>query len=270
MVMLVAMAFSCNRTVENRKSSAIAVSGDTTYNDSIEYEKVLDQILLTVPKETKPVAGYRFAVQGDFNGDGLTETLTEHYTSGPGQPETNKFYDSLVNIDQLIALTARKQAFSFVSCSNGKIDTLQICSGRRHFGLSLLNNEGDLNGDGSDEISYVVNWADWSSLNTCYLMGYTGNRWEKLYSFSIWDWQLPDLPQTYSQYGLFGLEDKIINTTDTRANQQIEQQLNEFEGFIKLVKPGTIQIRYRNEESFEDTIVVDLQHRKTRIKEKQH
>jgi hypothetical protein len=137
-----------------------------------------------------PVMGHRFILHGDFDGDGHPDTLTEHFFSGIDHRETNKYFKN-VDYDQQVRLNDQRNPFCFVSSSNGKIDTLPV-SGGPLFGLSWLKNEGDLNGDGTDEVSYVINLADWSNLNHCTLVTYRHHRWEELYRFAIWDSQLPD------------------------------------------------------------------------------
>lgn len=195
-----------------------------------------------------PILGSRFVLHGDFDGDGLQDTLTEHFFSSIDNRETNKYYKDL-DYELLVRLNDQQSPFSFVSSSNGKIDTLHIGSGIL-FGLSWLKNEGDLNGDGTDEVSYVPDLADWSSLNHCVLMTYRHHRWEVLYRFSIWDWQLPDLPQTENEYGLLGLQDKAIggDAAASRAN---------FSGFIKKIKPGKIMVWFENKGE-QDSAVVHL------------
>ena len=135
---------------------------------------------------------------------------------------------------------------------------MHISSGGQLLGLSYLKNEGDLNGDGTDEVSYVVNWADWSNTNTWHLVTYKNKKWKELYSFAIWDWQLPDLPETFNQYGLIGLEQKIINTTNVTMNKRIEKELKDFKGLVKKVKTNKIQVIFKNNEAEEDTMIVDL------------
>jgi len=218
-----------------------------------------EQLDSTFIAKLKPIFGYRFVIKGDFDGDGKTETLVEHFFDRLTNKETNKFYDSL-DYDRLVGIIVKyKDPFSFILSDNKNIDTLIIYSGGQLLGLSFLKNEGDLDGDGADEISYVVNWADWSNLNTSHLMTYKHNRWKELYSFEIWDWQLPDLPQTFNQYGPFGLQDKIINTTNDTTYQRLTKELESFRGFIKKIKTNKIQVRFRNEESMEDSTIVDLQ-----------
>jgi hypothetical protein len=203
----------------------------------------------------KPVFGYRFVITGDFDGDGKSEKLIEHYFSALNQQEANKFYDG-VDYDQLVDLAYQKKPYTFVSSDNPALDTLHITDEGQNFGLSFLKNEGDLNGDGTDEVSYVVNWADWSNLNTWCVMTFRNNKWEELYSFSIWDWQLPDLPETFNEYGLFGLENKVIHVDNT--NQQSVNELKHFKGLLRKIKTRQIQTIRMNEEAMLDTMLVDL------------
>lgn len=193
-----------------------------------------------------PIMGSRLVLYGDFDGDGLPDTLTEHFFSSIDNRETNKYYKDL-DYELLVRLNDQQFPFSFVSSSNSKIDTLRIGS-ESLFGLSWLKNEGDLNGDGTDEVSYVVDLADWSSLNHCTLMTYRHHRWEVLYRFPIWDWQLPDLPQTENESGSFGIPDKTVggDAAASRAN---------FSGFIKKIKPGKIMVWFENKGEQDSTIV---------------
>jgi hypothetical protein len=187
-----------------------------------------------------PVFGYRFVVEGDFDGDGRKENLTEHFYSKKLDRECCKFYDSL-DYDQLVAFTVSKEPFSFVTTDNNKIDTLDIGSELPLLGLTFMKNEGDLDGNGTDEISYVVNVADWSNCNTCHIVTYEKNSWKELYSFNVWDWQFPDLPGTVNQNVLLGLDEKNI-----------------FPGIINKIKPGVFTITYHNFETGLDTLTVKL------------
>jgi len=231
---------------------------DSLQRDTAVNKNSLEEILKTIPKNIKPVLGYRFIVSGDFDGDGKKEDFIEHFYSGLDNKETNKFYDSLPDYTQLVALTIKKEPWSFVISNNKNIDTLPIASTGQLLGLAFLKNEGDLNGDGTDEVSYVVNWASWSNLNTWHIVTYKNKKWAELYSFPIWNWQLPDLPETFNQYGLFGLENKIAITTNDTLNKKMEQQLKAFKGLVKKIRTNKIQIIFRNDEAEEDTMMVDL------------
>lgn len=165
------------------------------------------------------VFGNRFKVVADLYGKGTLDTVTEVYFSRLLGRETAKFmtewsYDSLVKrsyeLDPLVLLHA----------SSAPMDTLDQ---RGHgFGLALLVNEGDLNGDGGDELGYVLDHADWSSLNTYRVIGLVDGRWKELFAFPIWDWQLPALPGYGREYGNAGQTDRAVDTsTDARFSADL-------------------------------------------------
>ncbi len=239
----------------------VSYNGSTKEKDeaTVSHTDTLKQENSNTKQDTlKPVFGYRFVINGDFDGDGKKEKLIEHFVSGIDNKETNKFYEGLTDYEQLIELTVKKNPISFVVSDNKRIDTLHIFSGGQQLGLSYLKNEGDLNGDGTDEVSYVINWADQSNINTWHLVSYKNNKWTEIYSFPIWDWQLPDLPQTCNQYGLFGLDNKIINTNNDTVNIRLEKELINFKGLVKKIKTNKIQVIFMNEAAEEDTMIVDL------------
>ncbi len=188
----------------------------------------------------KPVFGYRFMIVGDFNGDGKKEQLVERFFDKEAKQETNKFFEG-ITYDSLLSLNAKKKLQCFVVSDDEKLDTLKIAS-PFHLGLSYLKNEGDLNGDGTDELSYVVNHADWSNLNTWHLATYRNNRWVELYAFGIWDWELPELPHDQND----------------STNHRLEGELKSFQGLVTPIKKGVIQIAFRNDEAELDTMIVDL------------
>lgn len=249
------LLFSC-------KTSPPKIQEETTLSliEDLQRAIVLNNIGSASETEDslKPVWGYRFVIEGDFNGDGEKEKLIERFVSCIDYEETNKFYENLPDYDELVSLTMKKEPRSFLLSDNPLIDTLPISANAQQLGLSYLKNEGDLNGDGTDEVSYVVNWADWSSINTCYLVTYRDGKWETLYSFRIWDWQLPDLPGVVSQYGLFGLDDKGNISPDDTINMLQERELLNFEGLIQKIETNKIQIIYSNDEAEMDTIIVQI------------
>lgn len=263
-ILISTLLFSCDNSTKKTQDEKRVSHVDTLQLDSSKSRNPIEETLKNIPENIKPVLGYRFILTGDFDGDGKKEKLIEHFYSLLDNKETNKFYDSLSNYNQLVALTEKKEPYSFVSSDNRRIDTLHISTDDQLLGLSYLKNEGDLNGDGTDEVSYVIDWADWSSWNTWHLVTYKNKKWTELYSFPIWDWQLPNLPETFNQYGLFGLEQKIINTTNDTVNKRIEKELLDFKGLVKKVKTNKIQVIFRNDETEEDTMIVDLKQLKSK------
>jgi hypothetical protein len=194
----------------------------------------------TSPKPLRPVFGYRFVITGNFDGSGKIDTLTEHFFSALTHKETNKFYED-ADYDQLVDSGYKKKTYCFISSSNKHIESLPIET-KPQFGLSYLKNEGDLTGDGTDDISFVVNYADWSSVNFCIIMAYKKGKWQRIFSFEIRDSQLPELPQVNELYGPFGLQDAVIDEGNYPANKLIEKRLKAFGGLIKKISNNNIRV----------------------------
>ncbi len=244
----------------SRKNPQVIVDslkGNALKEDSLT---PMEKTLRSVPKNAKPRFGYRFVIRGDFDGDGRQDTLTEHYFSLRYGEETNKYYDSLEDYDQQVAMAVNKVPYSFVSSNTRAIDTLSIWRGGQLFGLAYLKNEGDLDGDGADEISYVIDWADWSSINTGYLMSYKHHKWKELYHFDIWDWQIPQLPQFSTSFGLFGVGGIVSTMGNDTMNTRLQNDLDSWPGFIKKIGKNKIRVIYRNWASEMDTAIIDLRH----------
>lgn len=206
-------------------------------------------------QEPIPVFGYRFVIRGDFDGDGKLEKLSERYISTIDNKEINKFYEGIDDYGDMVDLAIKRDPKSFVLSNNKQIDTLQISSGGQLFGISYLKNEGDLNGDGTDEVSYVIDYADFSNLNAWHIVTYKNGKWQELYQFPIWDWQLPNLPTNSNQYGPFGTENKNIDATE---DIETEWELHGWEGLVRKIQVNKIEVIYRNEEADMDTMVVNL------------
>lgn len=248
---------ACKPTPQTKPLEA-SIANDSALTDSLAFAKVLDSIRSTIPHDVKPVMGYRFRVNGDFDGDGTKEMLAEYYRGMDLKAEMPKFYDSTVTYEQLMAVAWNRKAYSYGVTGKANIRPLVFSNSARQLGLAWLHNEGDLDGNGTDELSYVINWADWSSTNLCHVMTYRNQRWEKLLEIPIWEWQLPELPLTYSQYGLFGIEAMMVDNPMLEEAKTAEDSLKHFKGFIRRIKPGMIIIHYRNTEACEDSLRIDL------------
>lgn len=99
----------------------------------------------------------RFAIRGDWDGDGFDEMLYEG--------DTKLFSD------------------------NKDITPLQLTG---DLGVFFLINEGDLDGDGGDEISFMTVNRDFTNLNVIRVWSYTGNRWQEIFQVDAHLWDCPN------------------------------------------------------------------------------
>lgn len=212
--------------------------------------KVEDTLKMT------PVFGYRFSLIGDFNGDTIKDTLFEKVTSLDTNKEINKYYEE-IEYDDLVEVTIKKNPSVSLVSNSSKIKTFDLDISGQIFGFSFLKNEGDLNGDGTDEISYVADYADFSSLNRMVIITYINQKWIELYEFPIWDWLLPQTPISNNRYGLFGVEKKDY-VKDKSINDSLILAFNKFPGLIKKIKKRKIQVKYRTDEADLDSMMVKL------------
>lgn len=181
-----------------------------------------------VPVNTE-IFGNRFRVVADLHGVGSHDTVTEVYFSQKLGAEAPKFiadwsYDSLVErsyqLEPLVMLRSTSAPMYTVSKAG------------HGFGLLYLVNEGDLDGDGADELGYVLDNADWSSLNTYHVISLTEGRWIELFAFPIWDWQLPAVP---------GSERLHVRAGQTEVVKDTELSTRTATGLVLPVEPGVVK-----------------------------
>jgi hypothetical protein len=239
----------------------IGVSSCTTRAKTVLSDNTSEPtaVLPPLPENATPIFGYRFAIEGDFDGDGKKEMLTEHLISLIDRKETNKYFE-VEDYGDMVGLTIKKRNYSFLLSENTKIDTLRVHREGQIYGISFLKNEGDLNGDGTDEVSYVIDWADFSSMNSWNIVTYRKGSWKELYSFRISDGLLPDLPEATNRYGPFGADGKTI-VKDT-ANERVARELLQWKGLVKRMKKNKIQVTYSTVDAGLDSMVVNLKHPK--------
>lgn len=192
--------------------------------------------------------GHRFKLLADVNGDGRADTLTERFVDPATGQETDKFIVD-TPYDSLAARIWRMAPKCFVECSDKSVGRLVIRRGDS-FGLAHCMNEGDLNGDGREEIGWVGDWVDYSNVNTYHITSWNGSKWVELASFEMWEWQLPDLPGSIREFGLFG-----------QTGRQILDSILTEEPAADLVWPagqGRIHVLGKTEEADLDTLTFPL------------
>lgn len=167
-------------------------------------------------------------IAGNWDGSGKNKLLKEHYFSrAKGKevisPSRSEASDSIDYMD-LIEMSIKLDATSYLLDDERTMDTLFVSKGRNAqiFGVFYLKNEGDLDGDGADEIGFVPEWAQMSSTNQYYIMSYKDGKWVNYFSFPIWTW------------------------------------MEDFDGLVKKVDKNKFRIRFRNSEAMEDSMIIDL------------
>lgn len=103
----------------------------------------------------------RFSIRGDFDGDGFEENLYESY-------------------DKLFS-------------DNQELTPLKLDG---DLGVYFLINEGDLDGDGGDEISFMTVYRDYSNINFFRIYSYTGNSWNEIFSCKVHEYDCPNYSPT--------------------------------------------------------------------------
>ncbi|MFT5822368.1 MAG: hypothetical protein ACI8ZM_003624 [Crocinitomix sp.] len=68
-----------------------ATSPDKANDSNLDTDKITRPIDHSVKDIITPIFGYHFIIEGDFNGNGIQDTLVEHYISQSNWKETDKF-----------------------------------------------------------------------------------------------------------------------------------------------------------------------------------
>jgi hypothetical protein len=168
--------------------------------------------------ESKSNLIFKNVISGDFNGDGVNDTLTEILISS----KNNSSIDELPELeyDSLVAFIHLQQTKLSLKSNHENIPELMTVNWNDSFGFLWLMNEGDLNGDGTEEISLVVDWADWSAVNHCFIYSLINGKWIELTKFEIREWQLYDSQDGESFEGFIMKNqngESMINTFDEEA-----------------------------------------------------
>ena len=188
--------------------------------------------------------GHRFEIYGDFDGNGTIDTLKEYYNSEKTQKPLAKHYSHLNTFEALQDYIAAQNPYTFLASEKQNIDTFKLIKDAQSYGLLYLKNEGDLNGDGNDEISYVLDWLDYSALNTCYIASYKNKTWQILYEFEIWDWLVPPYAK--------------VSPKDTAALKELKIEYKAFNGLVKKLDNNLIEVIHVNEDAEKAVLQVQL------------
>ena len=121
-------------------------------------------------------------VVGNFNGYGI-DTLFQYNYSGLSKMEIDSSACPYQNDwETVIHWFINQQANAFLTINKNKSDTLHLGLAQ---GLYCLINIGDINSDGRDEIALVVDYLDFSRVNSCKIYTLCNAKWVLLKQFGI-------------------------------------------------------------------------------------
>lgn len=195
---------SCNEITKTEKKPK--AEQEQEYEPGVTYDSIVKNVII-----------------GDFDGDGKEDKLKELFVSSIN----NSSIDALPQLgyDSLVTLIHGKEPILSLTSKTKNIPEL-ILTKSASFGIMWLKNEGDLNKDGTDEISVVIDWADWSQVNSCIVYSLKNKLWIKYAKFKIREWQIS---QNSNFNGFISKKEKgIYNalTFDSEGNE-ILKPLNE-------------------------------------------
>lgn len=133
---------------------------------------------------------HRTNLKGDFNGDGVSEILYESVMSHV----TGKQIDSLVYENfpggfydpytgMVVAMCDLKPSVKLKSPDG--LPDLKLNHTNQVFGVLDIKNLGNINEIPGDEFAVIVDWADWSNVNTCQIYSLINDEWNHVFEFEI-------------------------------------------------------------------------------------
>ncbi len=231
---------ACQTRQEQPKPGAVAsektVSLEQQRKDSLEEDVAVQQ------GKYKTWWGYRFHIEGDFDGDGKKEVLTEKLISARTGKEIGKFCglegDTMPECDWTARVNRFRQPKCVLQCSNAKVrDYKATTDSSGTIGLIFLQNVGDLNGDGTDEIAFLEDGGGCNSgIREIQLATCKKGKWEVLIKSET---RLDNLP-------FFNREESIVTVEDLNNPlvKTFEKELAETPPFFRKEKDKVVYEDY--------------------------
>jgi hypothetical protein len=150
-----------------------------------ETEKTVDNstVSKTLDDKIKLHKLKKLFVFGDFDGDGKQDTIFQHNYSRLTKSEIEFAADPFQNQwDTVVKWFYDQDADLYLTINKSNQDTLSFGTAQ---GLYCLINIGDNNADGKDEIAFVVDFLDFSRVNSCNIYSFCKDEWTILKQFSV-------------------------------------------------------------------------------------
>lgn len=122
-------------------------------------------------------------VVGDFDGDGVKDTIFQHNYSLLTKAEIDNAADPFQNDWDIVEKWFYDQDPDVnLTINTNNRNVLHLGPAQ---GLYCLINIGDNNADGKDEIAFVIDYLDFSRVNSCKIYSLCNNKWTLLKQFGI-------------------------------------------------------------------------------------
>ena len=122
-------------------------------------------------------------VIGDFDGDEKQDTIFQHNYSRLTKTEIDYSADPFQNQwDTVVKWFYDQGANLYLAINKSNQDTLRLGTAQ---GLYCLINIGDNNADGKDEIALVIDYLDFSMVNSCKIYSMCKDNWTLLKQFGV-------------------------------------------------------------------------------------
>lgn len=170
LIVILLICFSCTKAVKK---------GNNLENKSIDSSTI-------VQKKAGHIILYKLKMNfciGNFDGDGIRDTIFVHNFSKLLKADIENTPDPTKNEwDDVVKWYLRQDSDLYLFINKTKKQTLHL--GRAQ-GLYCLLNIGDANFDGKDEIAFVVDYLDFSNLNSCKIYSFCQGKWVALKQFNV-------------------------------------------------------------------------------------
>ena len=148
-------------------------------------EKSVDNV--TVPKTSDDKIKIhkleKLFVIGDFDGDEKQDTVLQHNYSRLTKTEIEFSADPFQNEwGTVVKWFYDQDADLYLTINKNNQDTLRLGTAQ---GLYCLINIGDNNADGKDEIALVIDYLDFSRVNSCKTYSLCKDKWTLLKQFGV-------------------------------------------------------------------------------------
>jgi hypothetical protein len=148
-------------------------------------EKTVDKSTLTKTADNKVKLHKleKLFVVGDFDGDRNQNTIFQHNFSRLTKAEIEQAADPFQNVwDTVVKWFYDQDADLYLTINKSGKDSLSFGTAQ---GLYCLINIGDNNADGKDEIALVIDYLDFSRVNSCEIYTLCKDEWTLLKQFGV-------------------------------------------------------------------------------------